>query len=33
MGLLPEGKPSIDDAKGFYEFASNVFKMAMKEIH
>ena len=25
MGLLPHGKPSIDEAKEFYSFASNVF--------
>jgi HEPN domain-containing protein len=32
MGLLPEGKPSIDDAKGFYEFALDVFNTVMKKI-
>jgi len=25
MGLLPYGKPTIDDAKEFYEFANDVF--------
>ncbi len=25
MGLLPYGKPTIDDAKKFYEFANGVF--------
>jgi len=25
MGLLPYGKPTIDDAKRFYEFANRVF--------
>ena len=25
MGLLPHGKPSIDDAKEFYAFANSVF--------
>ena len=25
MGLLPHGKPAIDDAKEFYEFANSVF--------
>ena len=26
LGLLPNGKPSIDDAKGFYEFARDVYE-------
>jgi HEPN domain-containing protein len=25
MGLLPDGKPTIDDAVGFYEFAKFIF--------
>ncbi len=25
LGLLPNGKPTIDDAKRFYEFAKNIF--------
>jgi energy-converting hydrogenase A subunit M len=25
MGLLPYGKPTIEDAKEFYEFAKDVF--------
>jgi len=26
MGLLPNGKPSLEDAKEFYEFANELFK-------
>jgi len=25
LGLLPNGKPSIDDARKFYEFAKDIF--------
>ena len=25
MGLLPYGKPTMDDAKEFYDFANNIF--------
>ena len=24
LGLLPDGKPSLEEAKGFYEFAKNI---------
>ncbi len=27
MGLLPYGKPTLEDAREFYEFASSVFDM------
>jgi HEPN domain-containing protein len=30
MGLLPYGKPTIDDAKEFYEFANSVFDRVCK---
>ncbi len=30
MGLLPNGKPTIDDAKEFYTFAKNVFNKVCK---
>ena len=32
MGLLPYGKPSIDDAKIFYNFANNVYNNRVCEI-
>jgi len=25
MGLLPNGKPTLEEAKEFYEFAQNIF--------
>ncbi|MCK4797918.1 MAG: hypothetical protein KAT05_11070, partial [Spirochaetes bacterium] len=30
MGLLPEGKPSIEKAKLFYNFANETFKKVTK---
>jgi HEPN domain-containing protein len=30
MGLLPHGKPSLDDAKAFYDFARSVFDQICK---
>ena len=32
MGLLPEGKPSMHDAKEFYEFALSIFKQISQKI-
>jgi len=32
MGLLPEGKPSMQDAKEFYGFALNIFKQISQKI-
>ncbi len=29
LGLLPEGKPSLEDAREFYEFAVQVFNQAV----
>ncbi len=26
MGLLPYGKPTLEDAKEFYEFANDIFE-------
>ena len=26
LGLLPNGKPTVDDARKFYEFAKYIFK-------
>jgi len=30
LGLLPDGKPSLDDAKRFYEFAVDIFDQVCK---
>ena len=29
MGLLPEGKPSLRDAQGFYKLAKNIYDQVM----
>ena len=30
FGLLPDGKPSLDDAKRFYDFAADIFDRVCK---
>ena len=30
MGLLPNGKPTLEDAKEFYEFATDIFNQVCK---
>ncbi len=30
IGLLPHGKPTLDDARGFYEFAKSIFYRVCK---
>jgi len=30
MGLLPNGKPTLEDAKEFYEFALDIFNRVCK---
>ncbi|BCD62061.1 hypothetical protein NitYY0826_C0930 [Nitratiruptor sp. YY08-26] len=32
MGLLPYGKPTLEDAKEFYKFANDIFEQAIRII-
>jgi HEPN domain-containing protein len=32
LGLLPHGKPSINDVREFYAFAKNIFGMVKKQL-
>ncbi|WP_269456999.1 hypothetical protein [Nitratiruptor tergarcus] len=32
MGLLPDGRPTLEDAKEFYEFANEIFEQAIRII-
>lgn len=32
FGLLPDGKPSIDEAEGFYQFARSIFNIVKGSI-
>jgi len=33
MGLLPYGKPTLEDAKRFYKFANNTFQKICKVLN
>ena len=33
MGLLPYGKPTLDDAKEFYQFAQMIFDEVCEILH
>ena len=33
LGLLPYGKPTLEDTKEFYNFAKNVFEMILKKLN
>ncbi len=33
MGMLPDGKPSIAEAKELYEFADNIFQQTIKILY
>ncbi len=32
LGLLPSGKPSLDDAERFYEFAQEIHKLITEKV-
>ena len=33
MGLLPNGKPTLEEAKEFYEFAQNIFDKVCSQLN
>ncbi len=32
LGLLPNGRPTLDDARKFYEYASGIFARVSKQL-